>query len=64
MQASGMSEKAYFYPREGSTVFLSPDNVLTRLCGDQPVESISKPILSAIENRAENFCVKMPKTAG
>jgi hypothetical protein len=26
MQASGMSEKAYFYPREGSTVFLSPDN--------------------------------------
>ena len=35
MQASGMSEKAYFYPREGSTVFLSPDNVPTRLwpCG-------------------------------
>src|SRR4051812_27003614 len=30
MQASGRSEKAYFYPREGSTVFLSPDNVLTR----------------------------------
>jgi hypothetical protein len=25
-----MSEKAYFYPREGSTVFLSPDNVPTR----------------------------------
>jgi hypothetical protein len=31
MQASGMSEKAYFYPREGSTVFLSPDNVPTRI---------------------------------
>src|SRR5690349_18981164 len=30
MQASGMSEKAYFYPREGSTVFLSPNNVPTR----------------------------------
>jgi hypothetical protein len=30
MQASGMSEKAYFYPREGSTVYLSPNNVPTR----------------------------------
>jgi hypothetical protein len=29
MQASGMSEKAYFYPREGSSVFLSPNNVPT-----------------------------------
>jgi hypothetical protein len=33
MQASGMSEKAYFYPREGSTVYLSPNNVPTRISG-------------------------------
>jgi len=26
MQVSGISEKAYFYPREGSSVFLSPNN--------------------------------------
>jgi len=30
MQASDMSEKAHFYPREGSTVFWSPNNVPTR----------------------------------
>jgi hypothetical protein len=31
------------------------------LRGDQPVESIGKPILGAIEDRAENFYAKMPK---
>jgi hypothetical protein len=34
---------------------------LQRLCGDQPVESIDKPILGAIEARAANFYAKMPK---
>jgi hypothetical protein len=31
------------------------------LRSDQPVESIGKPILGAIEDRAENFYAKMPK---
>jgi hypothetical protein len=31
------------------------------LRSDQPVESIGKPILGAIEDRAENFYAKIPK---
>jgi len=46
MQASGMSEKAYFYPREGSTVFLSPDNVPTRAGHD--MAALERPDMGKI----------------